>query len=195
MYQDCPVEELNFDICLAMSDLNANDPACVSAYKGITTRESIWFVDTAATFHMGIHKDWLQNCKTHSSRGVKVENGQIEPITAVGGFHGMKLSKDGTWQTVTLKGFKGVKNLWVNLISEPKCIDEGWTIGNAGQVMTLFKGSVVIRFDIIISSGDSFFSATETFPMGDVYNAMLEAGQTMKMKDFHEIVDHSNEET
>jgi hypothetical protein len=40
-YQDCPLErELSFDICLAMSDLNANDLACISAYKGITTREN-----------------------------------------------------------------------------------------------------------------------------------------------------------
>ena len=195
MQQDCPMEELDFDICLAMSGLNAKDAACISAYKGITTRENIWFLDTAATSHMGIHKNCLQNCKAYSSRGVKVGNGQIEPITAVGDFHGMKLSKDGRWQTVVLKDFKGVKNLWVNLISGPKCIDEGWTIGNEGRVMTLTKGSVVIRFDIIIPSGDSFFSATEIIPMGDVCNTMLEAGQTMKMKDFHEIFGHSNEET
>jgi hypothetical protein len=95
----------------------------------------------------------------------------------------MKSSKDGTWQTVILKGFKGAKNLWVNLISGPKCIDEGWTIGNEGQVMTLSKGSVVTRFEIIIPSGDSFFSATEIIPMGDACNAMLEAGQSMKMKE------------
>ena len=61
---------------------------------------------------------------------MKVGNGQIEPITAVGDFHGMKLSKDGSWRTVILKDFKGVKNLWVKMISGPKCIDEGWTIGN-----------------------------------------------------------------
>jgi hypothetical protein len=34
-YNDCPVEqELSFDTCLAMSDLNATDIACMSAYKG-----------------------------------------------------------------------------------------------------------------------------------------------------------------
>ena len=79
MYQDCPVEELNFDICLAMSNLNANDVACISAYKEITTKENIWFLDTAATSHMGMHKDCLQNCKTYSSRGVKVGNGRLSP--------------------------------------------------------------------------------------------------------------------
>jgi hypothetical protein len=94
-YQDCPVEqELIYDICLAMSDLNATDIACVSAHKGMTTSEHIHFLNTAANSHMGIHKDCLQNCKTCSSRGAKVGNGQIEPITAVGDFHGMKVSKD-----------------------------------------------------------------------------------------------------
>jgi hypothetical protein len=109
-HQDCPVEkELSFDMCLAMSDLNANDVACISAYKGTTTSENMWFLDTAAASHMGIHKDCLLNCKTHSSRCVKVGNGLIEPITTVGDFHGMKASKDDTWQTVTLKGFKGAR--------------------------------------------------------------------------------------
>jgi hypothetical protein len=40
--------------------------------------------------------------------------------------------------------------------------------------------------------GDSFFSATEIIPLVDAANAILEAGQTMKMKDFHEIFAPSN---
>jgi hypothetical protein len=75
----------------------------------------------------------------------------------VGGFHGMKLSKDGTWQTVILKGFKGVKNLWVNLISGPKCIDEGWTIGNEGRVMTLS------RVQLLSDLTSSFHQVTASF--------------------------------
>jgi hypothetical protein len=89
-----------------MSDLNAYDIACISTYKGLITSENRWFLDTAVTFHMGIHKDCLQNCKTYLSRGVKVGNGQIEPINAVGDFHRMKVSTDGTWPTVILRGFK-----------------------------------------------------------------------------------------
>jgi hypothetical protein len=98
-------------------------------------------------------------------------------------------------QSVVLNGFKRVTRLWINLVSGPKCTDEVWKLGNEGQVMTLTKGSIVICFDINIPSGDGYFSATEILPLDDAANAVMEAGQTMKMQAFHEVFGHSSEET
>ena len=100
--------------------------------------------------------------------------------------------KDGTTEDVTLTDVKYVPGLWVNLFSIGQALKNGFSIGNKDVVITLTKGSTVLKFDRIILTHQGFVIGMEiqSRTIGNIAAAMLEAGSAMDINAAHEMLGH-----
>ena len=112
--------------------------------------------------------------------------------TKVGKKKATVMHKDGTTEDVTLTNVKYVPGLWVNLFSIGQALKNGFSIGNKDVVITLTKGSTVLKFDRIIPTHQGFVIGMEirSRTTGNIAAAMLEAGSAIDINAAHEMLGH-----
>ena len=112
--------------------------------------------------------------------------------TKVGKKKATVMHKDGTTEDVTLTNVKYVPGLWVNLFSISQALKNGFSIGNKDVVITLTKGSTVLKFDRIIPTHQGFVIGMEirSRTTGNIAAAMLEAGSSIDINAAHEMLGH-----
>ena len=124
------------------------------ALSGIKSNPSstMWIGDTGASCHMSNNDVGLFETRKGSG-GIKVGSGKILKIEKVGKLRAKVFSKQGADQIIVLKDVHYVPELYCNLFSITKALDEGFALsGGQNQPLTLRKNNVTIKFDCEIKS-------------------------------------------
>jgi hypothetical protein len=89
---------------------------------------------------------------------VKVgRSGKLLTATKIGKKKMTVIQKDGSTNNIVLREVKYVPELWVNLCSIGKALQNGFNIGNKGIKISLMKGTTKIVFDRIMPTRSTGF--------------------------------------
>lgn len=110
---------------------------CCDAFFTSSDRDA-WYLDSGATEHMTGRREWFIDYFDLSvSRPVRIGNGDTIEAVGKGDIH--VLVYNGTdWIDKRLVGVWYVPNLFVNLFSQGKCLDKGYTM-EANSKRCVFK--------------------------------------------------------
>jgi hypothetical protein len=154
-----------------------------------------YLADTGASSHMGPGDTGMFDIKENKS-SIKIGDGKGLPVQKVGKRKGIIIKQaNGSEIQITMKHYKQVPDLWVNLFSVTSALADGWKLGNDKKVITLTKGDTTIRFDKLFPSGDGYVCGVDIAPIMDTAAVSLADGATIYINDFHKIFNHASEET
>ncbi len=95
---------------------------------------------------------------------------------------------------MVLKDYKYIPDLWVNLFSITKSIQNGWNIGNEGLSLFLKKGKTQVTFDEVIHLQHGLLMGVTIVPQKlevAVPAAILKQGNTVDITSMHNLFGHS----
>jgi hypothetical protein len=157
-----------------------------------------WLGDTGASCHLTNSDDGMFDVQVIKSP-VKIGSGKTMNATKIGKKRLTVMQKDGSTQDVVLTDVKFVPELWVNLFSIGKALQNGFNIGNKGIRIHLEKGNTKLIFDRIMPTSKGFVVGMEMLPTtrnrGNMAIVALDKGQRVKMKDLHGLLTHVGEDT
>ena len=164
--------------------------------KSINIGPHTYLADSGASSHMGPGDAGMYDL-TDKKTTVKIGDGKQIPVAKVGKRKGTVTQPDGSEVQVTLKQYKQVPDLWVNLFSLTAAMSDGWSLGNSKKAITLTKDGVTITFDKIFPSGDGYVCGTNIVPVEETaaVATLLAEGTTVDINEFHLILNHAGEET
>ena len=125
--------------------------------------ENMWVADSGASTHMGNVDDGMTDVE-EISEPINVSNGNDVRATKKGTLHLTAHQLDGTTMDLKMEGYKYAPGFSVCLFSLTKAIENGWSLSNRGQVITLQKGKNIIKFDRIHKTTDGLLCTLECFP-------------------------------
>ncbi len=153
-----------------------------------------WLGDSAASTHMGFSDEGMTDVELINSP-VRIGNGKALTATKIGKRRITIIQKDGSSQDAILEEYKCVPELWVNLFSISKSLQNGWNISNKGVEIKLSKGQANIVFDRIIKTSKGLVVGVEIVPRTDAMaNVMLDRGKTIDINVLHSVLGHPSEE-
>jgi hypothetical protein len=102
---------------------------------------------------------------------------------------------NGSSVNVTLKEFKYLPELWVNLFNISKALKTGFDLSNKGLMISLKKGSISVTFDRVIKTvngSNSGINMTSYDPsVAYLAKFRLTAIKEIDVNNFHEMIGHS----
>jgi hypothetical protein len=126
---------------------------------------------------------------------VWIGNGKAIAATKIGKRHITIIQKDGSTQDAILSEYKCVPELWVNLFSISKSLQNGWSISNKGVEIKLSKGKTKIVFDRIIKTSKGLVVGVENLSRTDAMaHVMLGWGISIDVNILHTVLWHSSQE-
>jgi hypothetical protein len=153
-----------------------------------------WLGDSAASTHMGFSDEGMTEVELINSP-VRIGNGKALTATKIGKRRIAIIQKDGSSQDAILEEYKCVPELWVNLFSISKSLQNGWNISNKGVEIKLSKGQANIVFDRIIKASKGLVVGVEVVPRIDAMaNMMLDRGKTIDINVLHSVLGHPSQD-
>ena len=118
----------------------------------LLTDPNIWIADSAASTHSTGHKIGMTKLtKADASDAIKVGNGDLNAVEAIGDVQGTFHAQDGEEQLkATLQGVSYSPSNAFNLISIPQLMNAGWRVVGEGDRFVAERGDLTINFDIVI---------------------------------------------
>ncbi len=177
-------------------DYEESDEYCfmsqtTSSYK---MNANTWLGDSAASTHMGFSDEGMTDVELINSP-VRIGNGKALTATKIGKRRITIIQKDGSSQDAILEEYNGVPELWVNLFSISKSLQNGWNISNKGVKIKLSKGQANIVFDRIIKTSKGLVVGVEIVPRTDAMaNVMLDRGKTIDINVIHSVLGHPSQD-
>ena len=114
-----------------------------------------------------------------------------------GKFRGIVKQANGIDKTVVLQDVKYVPELWTNLLSLTKIMQNGGKIESKENALMLVKANQEMIFDKKYKAGDGFTMGVEIEPIGEeisqVCAATNENRKRMHIEDFHRLLGHPSE--
>jgi hypothetical protein len=148
--------------------------------------DDIWICDSEACGHYCKSDKGLFDVKDINEK-ITVGNGESMKAIKV-------VSLNGSSVNVTLKEVKYVSELWVNLFSISKALNNGFNLSNKGLMISLKKGSVSVTFDRVIKTVNGSISGikmTEYDPsVAYLTKGSLTAIKEIDVNKFHEMIGH-----
>ncbi len=98
---------------------------------------------------------------------------------------------------VTLTNVKYIPELWVNLFSIGKGLQNGFNIGNKSLHLYLTKGKITILFDKMMKTNKGFILGVDMMPTtrrSCVATLSLDKGKSVSKKILHGILTHVGED-
>ncbi len=102
--------------------------------------------------------------------------------TKIGKMRRTIIQKNGDTVDITLTEVKYLEDLWVNLFSIGKGLQNGFNIGNKGINIFLTKGKTAITFDKIMRTNKGFILRVDMLPStrkSCVATMMLDRGKNL----------------
>ena len=115
----------------------------------------LWIGDTGASTHMKNTIDGLFDLRKEETI-VRIGNGEGLKSTTVGTLRAIVEQADRTRLDVTLKNVAYVPELSTNLFSITKAMENGFEISSKGNIMSLSKGSKMVKFDRLQKTKNGF---------------------------------------
>jgi hypothetical protein len=140
-----------------------------------------WLADSGASCHLTNSGDGMFDVQVISS-SVIIGNGKALTATKIGKMRRTIIQKNGDTANITLTEVKYVEDLWVNLFSIGKGLQNGFNIGNKGINIFLTKGKTAIMFDKIMQTNKWFILGVDMLPStrkSCVATTMLDRGKNI----------------
>jgi hypothetical protein len=157
-----------------------------------------WLGDTGASCHLTNSDEGMYDVQMIKSP-VKIGSGKSMTATKIGKKRMTVIQKDGSTQDIILTEVKYVPELWVNLFSIGKALQNGFDIGNKGIKIFLVKGNTRIVFDRIMPTSKGFVVGIEMLPttqgQGNVAIVAMDKGKKVNVNDLHVLLSHVAEDT
>ncbi len=156
-----------------------------------------WLADSGASCHLTNSDEGMFDVEVISSP-VKIGNGKALTATKLGKMRRTIVQKNGDTVDVTLTDVKYVPELWVNLFSIGKGLQNGFNIGNKGLHLFLTKGKTTILFDKMMKTNKGFILGVDMMPTtrkSCVATLSLDKGKSVSKKILHGILTHVGEDT
>ena len=115
----------------------------------------MWIGNTGASTHMKNTMEGLYDLREENTT-VHIGNGKSLNSTMIGTLKATVQQLDGTTIDVKLNNVVYVPELSINLLSITKAIENGFQVSNEGNIMSLTKGSMTIKFDKIQKTKNGF---------------------------------------
>jgi len=166
---------------------------CDRKNSNIFVATNTWIADSGASCRMTNSDEDMNDAKM-IDEFVKIGNGKEMRATKMGYVTRMVKQLDGTSKKVTLK-VKFVHDLWINLFSLTKPLENGSKLGNDVIYITISKGDTTIKFDKILKTKTGFVGAVEVapLPLKDQDNITLDKGRSVKLTTLHDFLGHAGE--
>jgi len=163
---------------------------CDRENSNIFVAANTWIAESGATCHMTNSDVDMTGVKI-IDEFVKIGNGKEMRATKIGYVTRMVKQRDGISKKVTLE-VKYVPDLWINLFSLTKPLENGSKLGNDGIHITISKGNTTIKFDKILKTKTGFVGAVEIapLPLKDQANMTLDK---VKLTTLHDMLGHAGE--
>jgi hypothetical protein len=156
-----------------------------------------WLADSGASCHLTNSDEGMFDVEMISSP-VKIGNGKALTVTKLGKMRQTIFQKNGDTVDVTLTDVKFVPELWVNLFSVGKGLQNGFNIGNKGLHLFLTKGKTTILFDKMMKTNKGFILGVDMMPTtrkSCVATLSLDKGKSVSKKTLHGLLAHVGENT
>lgn len=98
----------------------------VAAFSASTANHlNFWHVDSGASMHMTMHRDWLTEIKPASVPNIRIANNKVLKVECCGNVCIKVKAKDGSTDLIQVKNVLYVPELKTNLLSVSKIIKSG----------------------------------------------------------------------
>lgn len=154
-----------------------------------------WLGDTGASCHLTNSNEGTFDVEVIKSP-VKIGSSKTMTATKLKKKQMTVIQKDGSTQDFMLTDVNFVRELWVNLFSIGKALQNGFNIGNKKIRIFLVKGNTKLTFNRIMPMSKGFVVGVEMLPStrskgnGKVAIMALDKGKTAKMNDLHKLLTH-----
>jgi hypothetical protein len=105
---------------------------------------------------------------------------------------------EGSTMDVVLHNAKYFTKLALyNLFLITQAIENGWNIGNKGQMIYLQKDAKTLQFDVVIKTKTNWVSGVQIIPRIDenIATAALGPGKSVGMMEYHDLLGHVSKAT
>jgi hypothetical protein len=124
---------------------NENETSFIALEKA-TRNSNLWIGNTSASTHMKNTMEHLYNLREKDTI-VQIGNGKSLKSTTIRTLKATVQQLDGTTVDIKLNNVAYVPELSINLLGITKAMENGFQVSNKGNIMSLTKGSVTIKFD------------------------------------------------
>jgi hypothetical protein len=126
---------------------------------------------------------------------VQIGTGEAVKCNKLGDKRIRLVQEDGSMKDITLKNCKYVPDLFTNLFSITKALENGWSICNEGLKIKFDKGNFGFTFDRTLRTESGAIMAVEMYPWVDTMNITLEPGMSMNINKLHLLLGHACKQT
>jgi hypothetical protein len=155
--------------------------------------DTTWLGDTGASCHLTNSDEGMFDVQVIKSP-VKIGSGKSMTATKTRKKQMTVIPKDGSMQVILLTEVKYVPELWVNLFSIGKALQNGFNIGNKGIHIFLRKGNTKIVFDRIMPTSKGFVVGFGMMPAtrasGNVAIVAMDKGKRVNVNALHKLLSH-----
>ena len=159
-----------------------------------TSNHNLWVGDTGASCHMTNNLDGMINIRDNKSP-IQIGTGEAVESTQIGDKRLRIVQSDGEINNIILKDCKYVPELFTNLFSITKALDNDWKISNEGIKMQLSKDDFSFEFDQVLRTETGAITAVEMVPRMDHMNITLERGTKININKLHLLLGHACQST
>ena len=150
-----------------------------------------WLADSGASSHYVNNDDGMFDVKIQDST-IMIGNLKQMTSTKTGS---IKMtgqdSNTGQDYTFVMKNVQYVPELWVNLLSIPAALQQGYKLGNNGLKIHLTKDNFKLTFDKIYQTKRGYICGVELHPHTNEFaNAALSIGHKLDTKEAHGMLGH-----
>ena len=143
---NCPQNKEQESGMMASEKETSDNKVSFVAINKSTKKSDLWIGDTGASTHMKNTIDGLFDLRKEETI-IRIGNGEGLKSTTIGTLKAIVEQADGTKMDVILKNVAYVPDLATNLFSITKAMENGFEVSSKGNIMSLSKGSKVIKLD------------------------------------------------
>lgn len=114
-----------------------------TVYVASATNDRDWFIDSGASLHMSMRKEWFTNIRPSTVKEIFVANKEKLAVEGIGDIK-FKLFVNGKKADITFYDVLYVPNLSVNLLSVSQIISRGYTVQFRNDKCEVKRGCKVI---------------------------------------------------
>ena len=101
----------------------------IAAFSASSVNDaSSWYVDSGASAHMTMHRDWLSDVTVPPVSSIRIADNKSLKVECCGNVLIKIIAKDGSTETIQVRGVLFVPELKTNLLSIAKIIKSGYKV-------------------------------------------------------------------
>lgn len=107
---------------------SSKDSGYVAVFSATLSNDGDWYVDSGASMHMTMKRDWLYDESPPPISSIRIANDKMLQVKSCGKINLNVIAKDGSEQTIQVKNVLYVPELASNLLSVSQMIKNGCSV-------------------------------------------------------------------